>query len=67
MKGHPKGMPAKDHQREAVKRLADELGEDGAAKDLGVSRSTVGRIIAGRGLYFTMRELLNSRFGAEAS
>jgi hypothetical protein len=60
----PKGLPAKPHQREAVKALVDKLGEAGTAKEIGLGRATVGRIIAGLGLYFATRELLNHRFGA---
>jgi len=67
MKGTPKGLPAKDHQRKAVEKLADELGDDGAAAQLGLSRSTIGRIIAGRGLYYATRKLLNDEFGTEAT
>lgn len=63
----PKGLPAKEHQRKAVERLANERGDAGAAAELGVSRATVGRIIAGRGLYFATRKLLDSVFGTEAA
>ena len=65
--GSPKGLPAKEHQREAVKRLVDKLGEDKAAEALGLGRATIGRIIAGLGLYFATRELLNAKFGPEAA
>jgi len=55
-----------EHRR-AVRELMDEKGEAGAAKDIGISRAAMLRVVAGREVRPGTLALLRERFGKAAS
>lgn len=58
--------PAPVAQIDAVRALVEELGETKTAKQLGVSRFTLGRLLGGLELSRGIRALLRERLGKAA-